>query len=73
MTRLSELTDCELIAKSIEYGYRHEMSGGRRFICMVDAISREKGKRFWGSHKRPSKARARDVEANASAIFHNPN
>ena len=73
MTRLSELTDCELVAKSIEYGYRHEISGGKRFACMVDAISREKGKRFWKSYRRPNKNKAREIEACAAAIFHNTN
>ena len=69
MSRLSELSDAELSAKSIEYSYRFEMSGGTRFIQMVDAIQREKGKRFWKTYRRPSKSRAREIDSNARTLF----
>lgn len=71
MTKLRDLTDCELQAKLAEYNFKHESSDFAKFDTMITCLKRERARRFWESYTRPSgRKTAAEVEERARRIFH---
>lgn len=71
MTKLKDLTDCELQAKIIEYNFKHESSNFAKFDTMITCLKRERARRFWESYTRaPKKVSAAEVEERARRLFH---
>lgn len=71
MTKLRELTDCELQEKLIEYNFKHESSDFAKFDTMISCLKRERARRFWENYIRPRGGKsAAEVEARCLQIFH---
>jgi hypothetical protein len=71
MKSLTELTDMALTVKYLKCLRQYELSGGTKFVHMLEVLKREKGRRFHMKRKRPRKSgEAREADARARAIFH---